>query len=146
MKISASLPPNYKEIVAAFDLSRNDQGVPVFTYGDTLHNPSGAPIPVHLMKHEEIHSKQQGYSNHGAAAWWKRFIEDPAFRLEQELEAYGTQYLFARKSFSIRNATQLLHVLATDLSSPAYGSMLSYGEAASKIRNWAKDMEQQEAG
>ena len=137
MNIAHSYPPNFKKIVEAFNLKRDNDRQPVFTYGTTLYNPSGAEIPQHLLTHEEVHSRQQGKTDAGAEAWWDKFIADPAFRLEQELEAYGFQYLYAKRHFASKHRAQLLHSLASDLSSPAYGSMLSYGEAASKIRNAA---------
>lgn len=141
MNIKVDLPPNIKKIEEAFNLDMRGKS-PVFTYGDTVFSPSGADLPDHLKAHEQVHINQQTTIEGGAEAWWDKFIADPAFRLEQELEAYATQYAYARKNFSPKHATELLNNLAMDLSSAAYGNVVSYGIAVSKIRNKAKFLSQ----
>src|SRR5689334_25347799 len=85
MEIVHGYPPNIEDIRAKFEL--NDRVV--FTYAPYLYVPCGAPIDDPLMKHEETHAKQQGDD---PAGWWKRYLEDPNFRVGQELQAYRRQY------------------------------------------------------
>lgn len=139
MEIVHALPPNYEKIAAAFKLELSGKSA-VFTYGYKLYNPSGLELPEHLLVHENVHAVQQKGTAEGAEEWWDKFIADPAFRVEQELEAYGAQYAYAKQMFTPKNATLLLNSIASDLSSAAYGNVLSYGQAASKIRSVAQKL------
>lgn len=102
-------------------------------YGDTIHS-ARLPLPADIEVHERVHLRQQGYTQAGAAAWWKQYLADPKFRYEQELEAYGAQYQFLRKTVKDRNAlTQKTHKLARLLSSEMYGSLATFDEALKEI-------------
>ena len=95
MKVIQALPPNFEQIKAAIKIDDWDKWIKekgtVFTYGDTIYNPSDAKFPVHLLVHEGTHEKQQG-SN--PKEWWDKYLVDLEFRFEQELEAYSAQYKF----------------------------------------------------
>lgn len=135
MKTSSELPPNYEQINAAFHVD----GLPVvFTYGDTLYNvPKGYKLPDHLIVHESVHVRQQV----DPAEWWNRYITEPEFRVEQEIEAYGAQYRYFEEHFADRNArATFLFGLAKDLASPAYGSVIGFTRAQSRIRKAAKNI------
>lgn len=124
-------PPIYDKIVAAFPAVTRNRGV-VFTYGNTLYNPGGWPIDEPLMTHEETHSAQQGKM--GKDAWWDKYLVDPAFRTEQELEAYQAQFKVAKQRFDRPVWRRELKRLAKDLSSGIYGNILSYEQAEATIR------------
>ncbi len=134
MKIVYELPPNIVEIKKVL---APPPGA-VFTYGDTMYAPmlSGAEPPENLLVHEMVHERQQKYP----AAWWSRYLEEPTFRLTQELEAYGAQWAFINKAenLSRKFKDRFLDSISFDLSGPMYGSMLSQAQARSKIRNAAK--------
>ena len=131
MRIKNDWPPNIEEIRKVFDPPK---GV-VFTYGDTIYAPGGETIEPHLMKHEETHERQQGKDPKG---WWGKYLKDPQFRLEQELEAYSNQYAYAKVIIRDRNAlAKFLFEIARDLAGPIYGNILTHGEAESKIKNRA---------
>lgn len=128
MRIVHEKPPNYDVIAATFDLRGKD---PLFTYGDIIFNPGGNPVDSVHHRHEEVHMRQQGTD---PAAWWKRYLEDPAFRYEQELEAYRAQYQAARMVRKYQHQLmRLLRTLATDLASPMYGSVCTVSEAMDRI-------------
>lgn len=129
MIIKKEFPPNIQEIRKHFDIPNNT----VFTYGNTLYNPSDVVISKELEKHEETHTKQQGNDPKG---WWDRYFNDKAFRLNQEIEAYKIQYKIARKN--IKNREELfnyLHNLVLDLSSKMYGNIITYQEAMQEIKS-----------
>lgn len=131
MKITGSPPPNYEAIIKVFPAAK-DQPV-VFTYGDTIFNVSRPSIPYHLIIHEQTHSKQQG---NDPAGWWERYLSDPAFRTEQEVEAYAAQYAHVQSVTKDRNVlARALHSLALDLSSSVYGNVLRWSEAKDRIKN-----------
>ena|SRR3990167_10379755 len=131
MKIEKGLPPNIEEIKKVFNV---DEGV-VYTYGDTIYNPTEFDVPNHLMAHEMEHMRQQGDD---PKAWWDRYLVDKVFRQEQEMEAYGMQYAYIQRTFPVRAAKQLLFYITRDFAGPIYGNLMSYHEAESLIRHEAK--------
>ena len=149
MKIKKAKPPNYDEILLYLPV--NDRSV--FCYGDTIYNPSGKDLLEDLIVHEEVHSRQQGeYPD----VWWYRYLTEPQFRLEQEIEAYGEQYAFAKRHIEkaarevppghelAAGKTKLLKFalenMSEALSGPEYGSLITQAEAVSKIRAHAKQV------
>ena len=122
-------PPNIEEIRKVFPLT----GEEIFAYGNTIYNPSGITLSPELQAHEEVHAKQQAFDPRG---WWDRYLIDPQFRLEQELEAHQVEYrTFCRnhKDRNLRN--RYLMAIAKRLSGPVYGSIVSQKEARKLIRN-----------
>lgn len=136
MKTSEKKPPNYDKIAKVFPVD----GRPiVFTYGDTIYNvPKDYNIPKHLEIHESIHTKQQG---NDPDSWWDKYLADPNFRLEQEVQAYACQYNFAKQVLPVKMYDQFLDSIAFDLSSDVYGKILSFNQAHTNIRRLSKNIE-----
>jgi hypothetical protein len=134
MKISKEQPPNYEKILKFFDVK--DENV-VFAYGDTIYAPNGGDIPEHLVVHEVRHSKQQGTDPEG---WWDKYLVDAEFRLEQEVQAYASQYVYIKRLYKTSTADQFLDKLASDLSSKIYGNIVIFDKARSRIKHFAKNM------
>ena len=130
MKIIIGTPPNYKDIVKAF----NPPSTAVFTFGDTIYTTDPENIiSDHLIVHEETHQKQQDYT---PGAWWTLYITDPSFRLTQEVEAYHNQYEFYKTTHKDRNEQAIfLNKLASDLSGKVYGNIISFWGAYERIKN-----------
>lgn len=138
MKISKELPPNYQQIVQA--LGDVSQYKPIFCYGNIIYNPFKREITADIEHHESIHSRQQSQFT-DPDMWYARYLTDSQFRLEQELEAYGEQYVFGItrvKNNKLRDA--FLDDLCFSLSGESYGNLISFGEARSKLRQFAKDV------
>lgn len=138
MKVVTGTPPNYKEILKVFPQLEKDKRV-VFCYGDTIYAPGGARgITPDLEAHEAVHMRQQvyGWLGTGPKRWWKKYLKDPKFRLEQELEAYRAQYQFYKEVVSDdRNKVNaLLLKIAGHLSGPIYGNLISTSEAVKLIK------------
>lgn len=133
MKISYSKPPIYDKAKAAFQFK--EPGT-IFTYGDTIYNPGGVPLTPDLITHEEVHERQQkAIGAFGARRWWKRYLKDPQFRFEQELEAYRAQYKFVKGFIKDRNTlAAYLNEIAGFLSGPMYGNIISRSDAAQRIK------------
>jgi len=128
MKIVVDYPPNFKAIEKRFGPLNKSV---IFTYGDKLYIPNEGNISLHLMVHEEVHSEQQGTD---PASWWKRYLKDDAFRLEQEVEAYRAQFKFYKQAMKDRNIQiRFLYKIASDLASPMYGSIVTHREAMNLI-------------
>ena len=128
MKVIYEYPPNIEKIKKV--LSIPESGV-VFTYGDTIYNPSKGTIDELLEKHEEVHMKQQT----DPEEWWSRYLTDITFRASQELEAYRAQYKEAKKVIKDRNILfKYLKLLAKDFSSEQYGNPMSFEQAIKEIQ------------
>lgn len=121
MKIVNQLPPNIDAIRRRFQLD----GFPtvVFTYGDTLYNPTGLEIPPDLMAHEETHAKQQSIL--GVEQWWALYLENDSFRLSQEVEAYKEQYQYTLGRYNRDSRRQVLSHIIRNLSSGLYGKIIN---------------------
>lgn len=127
MTILQSYPPNYERIRSCLSVRRNC----VFAYGNVLYNPSGLLIPSHLMVHEETHRDQQGP---GVEEWWERYLQDPAFRLQQEIEAYRAQYRFVLRTEARPERRRLLAAFVRDLST-LYDLAITREQAIRMIRS-----------
>ena len=105
-----------------------------WTYGDTIYNPGGHALPPDIVAHEEQHSVQQANHEGGKDGWWRQYLDEPRFRLEQEAEAYGAQYRFYCEHVGDRNKRALfLHRLAATLSGPLYQVAVSVQQARAMI-------------
>lgn len=128
--LSLDFPPNYKKIQRRIDLTDLK---PVFTYGNTIHNPHRVFIDDTLKAHEFTHIRQQAGN---PRKWWRRFLKDKKFRLDQEVEAYREQYKVGMQINRDRNArVRFLMYLARELSGQMYGNIISTQEAARLIEN-----------
>lgn len=126
MNVVRGYPPNIEEIRARLA----PRPTSIFAYGSTIYSPSGNDLPDDLLAHEEVHALQQRAAG-GPAAWWARYLDDPAFRLEQEVAAYRAQL---RASAGPRHERkQLLTRIARDLASPMYGNLVTLPEARALI-------------
>lgn len=125
-------PPLFDEIDAAFHV----KGKPVvFAWGDIIFNPMGGEVTNELACHELVHCRQQAGD---PTSWWRRYIAEPKFRLEQEIPAYQVQYgeyCLHNPAGKIRNNRRLyLDKVARDLSSPLYGRLVTYERARALIK------------
>lgn len=136
MKVLKAFPPNFAEIAAAFPV----KGVPgiIYAYGDRIYNPSGVKIEPWIQAHEEVHGAQQSSTPlyiTSPAAWWDRYIASPPFRYSQELEAHRAEWKEYLRvvGFTTAGREKYLDRIATRLSSPLYGSLLTKDAALDAI-------------
>lgn len=74
MKVIVGFPPLYREINETF----NVRGKPViFTFSQTIFNPSRIKVTPELIAHETIHSLRQGDDPEN---WWAEYLVNTAFR------------------------------------------------------------------
>lgn len=96
----------------------------IITYGDTVYCKN--PLRPDLVIHETIHCYQQ---EKDPKAWWDKYLEDPKFRLSQEVEAYKAQIKFIKDVVKDREKRfKMIHMLRVDLSGPTYGNICTYNE------------------
>jgi len=133
IEIVKDFPPNYEKIKEI--LGEAQEGT-FYCYGSKIYNPSGIQIPEDLIYHEAIHTNQQGDK---ADEWWDKYLKDPKFRMEQEIEAYGEQYKWVSNRVKDRNQlAKFLFKISSILSGKMYGNAISYGEAEARIKTFAK--------
>lgn len=139
MVILPTRPPNFDKIAKAFPVVLTQKGI-VYTYGGAIFNPDDCPIDEPLGLHEATHSLQQdkfGSGSRGPERWWKQYLKDPKFRLEQELEAYRNQYRrYCELNLDRNRRARFLNRIALDLASPQYGSVISLAEARKAIADF----------
>lgn len=130
MQIIKDYPPIYQAII---DAGMNPHEGVIYTYGDAIYNPNGIELPDHLIKHEETHSRQQ---RSDVDAWWGRYLIDPYFRIDQEVEAYAVQYKFICQTMKDRNQrARVLTDFARTLSGPLYGNIIGHQAAFKMIKS-----------
>jgi hypothetical protein len=127
MQIVKGFPPNIAQLYKKFKITPET----VFTYGDKLYNPMGNPIPQDLMVHEETHEQQQKVC--GVEQWWTLYLDNPNFRLTQEVEAYRNQYQFLKTVLNRKARLGTLNILSEHLASPLYGNIVNKKEAKELI-------------
>lgn len=104
----------------------------IFTCGNVIHTKN--ELPEDILRHELVHVKQQ--TTIGKDIWWDRYFIDSAFRFEQELEAYRTQYSYLKSQVKDRNRLAWhLQTLGSYLSGKMYGNITSLSQAIKLIRN-----------
>ena len=138
LRIIKAYPPNYPAIRARFPAA-GGHGV-WFCYGDRIYAPTLTQIPPWIVKHEEVHSRQQEVAG-GPEAWWRRYLEDDAFRYSEELmghiaewEAFKDKVPFPTR----KEKERMLEAIARRLSGPLYGGdggIEGYKKALSQITN-----------
>lgn len=117
-RIVRDYPPIYPEIAAAFDLEgKLSCFKPIFSWGDLIYNPHGVKLHPCLIAHEAVHGIRQ---RENVSGWWRRYIDDPNFRLEEEVLAHVAEYR-SRAAGKSRNERRWLMVqTAKRLAAPLY--------------------------
>lgn len=131
-KLSNQIPEVYKLLHQQFGVEW-DRGL-IIAYGDTIHTRSPEKLPKCLIAHEETHLKQQA-EHGGPEVWWISYMQDPKFRIRQEIEAYQNQYKYLLEHENRHSRKAWLKKMAGDLSGPMYGNLCSFEVAAYFITN-----------
>ena len=98
----------------------------IFVYKDTIYTDE--EMPYDIVHHELEHLRSQ--KEQGADLWINRYLEEPEFRLQEELRAY--RYQLKKVLETTNDKGEYLNILTeciTNLSSPLYGNIVSYREA-----------------
>jgi hypothetical protein len=110
--------PILERYKAAFDITDRT----IIAYDKVIY--CNEQLPFHLEIHERRHLIRQ--EKQGVDEWVEKYINDKDFRLKEELIAYKEQCA----SIPDRNLREKLRIMcAKDLSSPLYGSIISFQEA-----------------
>lgn len=130
-------PPLFEEIAAAFPIVRTHKGI-IYAWGDRIYNPDGITIPGELLVHERVHMDRQGSA---VEMWWRFYLADPEFRLREEIPAHVAEHRAFCRDYATGGWAKArrmhLHYAAQRLSSPIYGSMITYDRARTAIKKAA---------
>lgn len=128
MKFSSEKPPIFNKLHDAFGVEWG--GNLCIAYADTIWHSK--PLDPSVIVHESVHLMRQ---NGKSDEWFEKYIKDPKFRFGEEILAYREQYKFIKDTHKDRNiVARLLYKLASDLSSPMYGSIVTQAEAMKLIK------------
>lgn len=97
-------------------------GHTIFAYSPDIY--TDYKLTSDLLIHENTHLKQQ--EEIGLDLWVEKFLNDPQFRLDMEIEAYKKQLNSILDSKKRRDMTL---VCAENLSSDLYDNIISLSEA-----------------
>lgn len=126
IKIRHKDPPQrlYKALQDKFGpMVDYDKGL-VIAYGTEIY--SKAQIPPWILAHETVHCQRQ--MDMGLTEWWKAYIDNPDFRLNEEILAFQAEvksykkYMNPVTDFYTKQRAKLL-------SSKLYGELITYEEA-----------------
>lgn len=133
IKYSGEIPPIYEELNKYFSIEwKNDI---IITYGGTMYSRRPVIRPD-VMEHEKVHVKQQKIFS-SPAEWYAKYIHNPEFRLEQELEAYKAQVKWIRDNteYTTRDMRRsIIRTIASELSSSIYGNIITYHKALELLK------------
>src|SRR5690349_933124 len=120
MVVSSIKPDIYAILNRRFGVEW-DRGV-IITYAPLVHCKDNLDKFPEKIIHESVHLEQQGKN---PQAWWDRYLVDPYFRLEQEVDAYGAEVRWILKNVKDRNRRyRMINQCASDLSSNMYGYII----------------------
>lgn len=128
MKISHNKPPHFKIMQKVFGC---DWERTAFAFSNTIY--SKYPLPDHLIEHESVHLKQQGFNFIGAWIWLALYLSSKRFRYHMELQAYRKQWQFFKEHYAFQYRGEFIAKIAGDLSGELYGNIVTYNEAVRKI-------------
>lgn len=121
--VNKNKPKNWDTLESQFGVKWGDV---IVTYYPEIHCEKD--ISAQKVHHESVHLVQQ--QDFGVENWWAKYMEDKAFRLEQEVQAYKAEIDWIKKQdFNRVYRRLLLDRIYTDLSSSIYGHLVTYEEA-----------------
>lgn len=126
MRVSRERPPNYDEIAEVFDI----RGKPIiFAWGDTIFAPPpNGPVTPHLIAHEAVHGfRQRTFPQ--IIGWWRRYLHDAEFRLEEEKLAHIAEYQHLIVGANRSERRRHLSHVAARLSASLYRYSITKDEA-----------------
>jgi hypothetical protein len=124
-------PPHYKRWKAKFP--NLEESKPLFAWDNHIYNPFKVKVLPDLFVHERKHFEQQGDN---PEVWLDKYLTDDNFRLEQEVQAYGSQFAYCKKMLPAKWYKIVLEACAKSLSGSLYNGIISYHQAETLIRNY----------
>ena len=118
-------PPVYEQCIRAFGRENIEGKAIIWAWGDRIYNPTDIDISRELLAHEAVHGERQGPNEGSIRTWWLQYLEDAAFRYEEERLAHRAEWHTIRKYSAGKNLTPYFEGIAAKLASPLYGKLIS---------------------
>ena len=118
-------PPVYEQCIRAFGRENIEGRAILWAWGDRIYNPMDVDIPRELLAHEAVHGVRQGNNEGSIRHWWLQYLEDAAFRYEEERLAHRAEWQSIRKWNPGKNLAPAFEGVAGKLASPLYGKLIS---------------------
>lgn len=116
-KVLIEKPPVWDAVAAQFPVVGK---AVVFSYGNKVYNPQGIRVPYEILAHEAQHGDRQEI--YGVERWWKEYLHDKLFRLEEEFDAHMVEYAHLKSWAVNRKERRGFEALVSEkLASPLYG-------------------------
>jgi hypothetical protein len=132
MQIVFREPPLFDLIDEQFHVKGKDV---IYAWGDQIFNPAHIKIGPELLAHEAVHGARQ-MAFGGPIVWWRRYLIDPEFRLQEELPAHRAELEILLEMAKNRNERRYwAKAIAKKLSSPMYGRMTTTAKAVRLLNN-----------
>ena len=127
--IKKEKPPIYDSLKNKFGVDWEDKIIIAFNGAIWCKEE---PAPQKIV-HEIVHLDRQ--DEIGNDAWWKLYLENDQFRLEEEMRAYLAEAKFIKKNINNReHVFHLLREIAQSMSSSVYGNLISTADALTFLR------------
>lgn len=133
MLIEDGWPPIIDKIDAVFHVKeRRDI---VFAWGDRIYAPCGQFVPFEIRAHEAVHGSRQLRHPESIEGWWMDYIQNPEFRMLEEIPAHYAEYSFMCAGANRLQRRKALSIVAKKLASPLYqfGGLMTYELAKSLL-------------
>ena len=134
LELVKDFPPMWDEIAKAFPV----KGKPVlFAWENRIYAPCGVSrVSPQLNSHEHVHCQRQSQEG-GPHKWWRRYIDDPAFRLDEEKLAHAAEFM---KLWEVQGGSRAarrtsLSIVAARLSAPIYRYRFTKAQAREYLEN-----------
>lgn len=128
-EIIVSYPPNIEEIKAVFPAVTSTSGI-IFAWGNTIYNPNNVPLSEALCAHEYIHGSRQTSDENAIIKWWRTYLEDPEFRINEEILGHKAELSVELTNILDRNQrNKIVNLIAQRLSGPVYGNVITLKRA-----------------
>lgn len=133
MRVIVGRPPNFEEIAATFPMARGPGAI--FTFGDAIYVPGGAHLLTPYLKaHEGVHYARQTNDTAKIEAWWRTYLVDAQFRLQEELPAHRAEFRTYCSLHRDPNARiRFLYGIGERLSGKLYGGLMTPAAARRAI-------------
>lgn len=133
VEVVDGLPPNIEKILEEIPAVEKylGRGV-VFAWDGVIYAPGRLAVDPWIVEHEMVHFEQQ---DGDPIAWWDRYLVDPRFRLDQEIEAHAAEYAAYCRLVRDRNQRHY-HLLGMGqrLAGELYGRLAPCREIMQRIK------------
>ena len=129
--VQVDYPPNYQQLIKWRPVI--EQRKVIFAWGQTVYNPHNINLTAPLMNHEAVHGiRQMEFLD--VQNWWDLYIEDPSFRLSEELLGHHAEWYTRAEVGNRPERRKAMAEVAAKMASPIYGPMCTKKEAMRLIR------------